>query len=91
MIIRISGEGQYRLDDDEEAVLNALDNAAVQAVEAGEEERFRRAFVQMLSRVRAGTRLGPEDLRPSDLILPPADISLAEARTHFTGEGLIPD
>jgi hypothetical protein len=29
-------------------------------------------------------------LAPSDLILPPPDVSLAEAREEFTGEGLIP-
>ena len=38
-----------------------------------------------------GERLADEDLEPSDLMLPPADISLAEAREEFTGEGLIPD
>jgi hypothetical protein len=34
----------------------------------------------------------PEDeLEASDVILPPADTSLKEASSEFTGEGLIPD
>ena len=36
-------------------------------------------------------RLADEDLAPSDLMLPPADITLEEAREEFTGEGLLPD
>ena len=31
-----------------------------------------------------------DELAASDLILPPPDISLEEARAEFTGEGLIP-
>ncbi len=39
-----------------------------------------------------GTRTGEEDLRPSNIILPPADLSYAEAGADtFTGEGLVPD
>jgi hypothetical protein len=38
-----------------------------------------------------GERLDDDELVPSDLMLPPADITLEEAREEFTGEGLIPD
>ena len=41
--------------------------------------------------VRFGTRLDDADLSPSDLIIPPPDLSLEEARELFSGEGLIPD
>ena len=37
MIVRISNEGQFRLDDGLHTRLNELDDAAVKAVEAGEE------------------------------------------------------
>jgi hypothetical protein len=91
MIVRISGEDQYRLDG-ENGRLNELDNAVVVAVEAGEEERFRGAYEELLAFVRGhGTPLAEDELAGSDLILPPPDISLAEARVEFTGEGLIPD
>ena len=35
--------------------------------------------------------LAEDELEGSDLILPPSDISLAEAQSEFTGVGLIPD
>jgi hypothetical protein len=91
MIVRISGEDQYRLDG-ENGRLEDLDNAVVAAVEAGEEQRFRGAYDELLAFVRThGTPLAEDDLAGSDLILPPPDISLEEARVEFTGEGLIPD
>lgn len=92
MIVRISGEGQYRLDDHHREALNELDDSAVAAVEADDEERFRSTFEGMLDFVRnAGAALEADELVGSDLILPPADLSLAEAKTEFSGEGLIPD
>jgi hypothetical protein len=35
--------------------------------------------------------LADDELHPSDLVVPPADLSLEEARELFTDEGLIPD
>ena len=53
MIVRVSGEDQYRLPDGDSQRLNELES--------------------------------------SDVILPPADVTLQEASGEFTGEGLIPD
>ena len=92
MIVRISGEDQYRLADENRDKLNELDNAVVGACEGGEEQRFHSSYEQLLDFVRSnGERVGDDELETSDLILPPADISLVEAATEFTGEGLIPD
>jgi hypothetical protein len=91
MIVRISGEDQYRLDG-VDARVNELDNAVVAAVDAGDEQRFRSAYDELLAFVRDhGTPLAEDELEGSDLILPPPDISLAEAQGEFTGAGLIPD
>jgi hypothetical protein len=91
MIVRISEEDQYRLDG-VDGQLDQLDNAVVAAVDSGDEQRFRTTYDQLLSFVRAqGTALADDELAASDLILPPADISLAEAQSEFTGAGLIPD
>ena len=46
MIVRISGEGQYELADDQRERLNELDNQAVAAVEAGRRGRSSRALGQ---------------------------------------------
>jgi hypothetical protein len=92
VIVRISTEGQYRLPDGDADRLNELDNDAVAAVEAGDEDRFHEVFEQMLELVRSeGRPLGVDDLEESDLILPPPDLTFVEAGEHFTGDGLIPD
>ena len=92
MIVRISGEDQYRLADEQKDRLNELDNAVVAAVEAEDEPGFQGSFATLLEFVRsAGERVGEDELAGSDLILPPPDLTLAEAEHEFTGEGLIPD
>jgi hypothetical protein len=92
MIVRISEEGQYELGDEHHDRLNQLDDAAVEAVDRDDEAGWRTAFDELLTFVREhGTRTGEEDLRPSDVILPPADMSYTEAGADFTGEGLVPD
>ena len=92
MIVRISGEGQYRLPDEDAERLNELDNRAVSAVVGGDEGGFRELFDQMLELVAAdGNELPDDELVESDVILPPRDLSFDEAKGEFTGEGLIPD
>jgi hypothetical protein len=92
MIVRISGEGQFELTDDAAERLNALDNEVVAAVEAGEEGRFAELFGELVAWIRdAGSPLADDDLRGSDVIVPPPDTSFEEARHEFTGDGLIPD
>ena len=72
--------------------LNELDNEAVEAVEAGEEERWLEIFATMLELVRTdGTPVADDVLEESDVILPPPDTTFAEASEQFTGDGLIPD
>lgn len=92
MIVRISTEGQYDLPDDVIDRLNELDNATVTAVEAADEAAFASAYAELLGLVRTrGTPLGDDALAGSELILPPPDLTLAEAGEQFTGEGLLPD
>ena len=92
MIVRISNEGQYRLDDGHHQRLNELDDAAVAAVESGDEDAFHAAFEELLHMVRTeGEPLGDDDLEPSEFILPPADLTFVEAGEEFSGDGLIPD
>ena len=92
MIVRISGEGQYDVADDQRERLNELDNQAVAAVEAGDEAKFRELWGKMLDLVSNECRPLPDDeLVQSDVILPPRDTTFEEARAEFTGDGLIPD
>lgn len=92
MIVRISEEGQFELADDLHHRLNELDDAAVVAVDRGDEDGFHAAFEELLQFVRTrGTLVSDDDLRPSDVILPPADLTFVEAGKDFTGDGLVPD
>jgi hypothetical protein len=92
MIVRISGEDQYELPDAEADRLNELERVVIAIVDGGESDGFEQAHAALLDYVRAtGTLVGDDDLRGSDVILPPADISFEEAGREFTGEGLIPD
>ena len=92
MIVRISGEGQFEIPDEDGKRLNELDNRAVSAVESGDETGFRELWTQMVELVESdGERVPDDELVESDVILPPRDVSFEEAQGEFTGEGLIPD
>jgi hypothetical protein len=92
MIVRLMGEAQFRAPDDLQTELNRLDNEAVEAVQAEDEARLRSLLERMAQLVRErGERLADDDLSASDLLVPPSDLSLDEARELFSGDGLIPD
>jgi hypothetical protein len=92
VIVRIMGEGQWRVDDDALRELDSLDTEAAKLLDEGDEEGLRRVLATMAERVRQhGEQLPDADLHPSDAIVPPTDLSLDEARQLFEGEGLIPD
>ena len=91
MIVRIATEGQYELTESDAKVLNELDNQAVVACESGDEEQFKQSFNKLIEFVRGnGQRVADDVLEPSDVIIPPPDVSFEEARAEFSGEGLIP-
>jgi hypothetical protein len=91
MIVRISGEGQFDLDDSEVDRLNELERAVIAAVDSCSEADYAPAFGALIDYVRsAGRPLAEDALEGSDVILPPADTSLTEAAADFTGDGLIP-
>jgi len=91
VIVRILGEGQFRVDDVATTELNRLDTELEMAVERGDKAAFTAALGGLLSQVRAqGAPLPPDTLEPSDLILPHQDSSMDEVRKLLTEEGLIP-
>jgi hypothetical protein len=91
VIVRISGEGQFSIDDAGTAELNRLDSELEAAVNRNDEAAFTAALHGLLDQVRAqGSPLPSDTLEPSDLILPPEDASMDEVREMLTEEGLIP-
>jgi hypothetical protein len=92
VIVRLLTEGQWEISDELQGRLNELDERAVAALEREDEPELDRALDEMWDLVRAeGKQLADEDLRPSDIIIPPADLTLEETRALFSEEGLIPD
>ena len=92
MIVRLMGEGQYRVDDSLQGELNELDDRASAAVEGNDEPTLDEALDEMFRLVQGrGERLADEDLSPSDVIIPPSDLTLEETRELMTHEGFIPD
>jgi hypothetical protein len=92
VIVRISSEGQYEVPDGLRDELNEIDNRVVTAVESDDEPSFRHSFDELLGLIRdQGRPLAGDDLQESELIVPPPDLTLAEAARDFTGEGLLPD
>ena len=90
MIVRIALEGQYRLADEQLPRLHEIDAEVVAAAESADAELFERRFADLLEFVRSGELLDDAHLGPSDAILPPPDVSLADATREFSTEGLIP-
>ncbi|MFA1542014.1 PspA-associated protein PspAA [Actinomadura monticuli] len=92
MIVRLMGEGQLEVADEDLSSLNALDSELESAIESGDETAFRTALNALLENVRkVGRPLPADSLEPSGLILPPADAHIDEVRSMLGDEGLIPD
>jgi hypothetical protein len=91
VIVRILGEGQLEVADDQLDALNELDRAVEAAVESGDEPAFTSSLAALLDGVRrSGVPLPEDSLEDSDLILPPADATIEEVRALLSGDGLIP-
>ncbi len=92
MIVRLMGEGQYELDKKHVDELNKIDNNIVKIVNHGDEKTFMTEFKKLTDYARRNGKKIPDNIiKPSDVILPPADLTFEEAKKLFTGDGLVPD
>ena len=91
MIVRIMGEGQWLVPEEEVDELNRLDDQVTATVDAGDDAAFTAALTALLTKVRpAGTCLPDEELVPSDAVVPREGATPDEVRELLTTEGLIP-
>lgn len=91
MIVRILGEGQWSMSDDQVGALNEFDATVESAVENGDEAGLASALTTLLEQVRTnGTPVADEEVVVSDLVLPYSDASLDDVRDLLSGDGLIP-
>jgi hypothetical protein len=92
MIVRLMNEGQYKIDDNLRERLNEIDERAAKALEDENEEELDMLLQRMWDLVQTdGERVPDAELTPSDLVIPPADLTLEETRKLFSDDGLIPD
>ena len=92
MIVRLMNEGQYRIDDGLRERLNEIDERAMQALDAEDEDELDMLLQRMWDLVQTdGERVPDNELLPSDLLIPPTDLTLEETRKLFSDDGLIPD
>jgi hypothetical protein len=92
MIVRLLTEGQYRVSEELTERLSELDDEAVAALDRDDEEELDGRLEEMWSLVRdQGDRVPEDEIVPSDVIIPPSDLTLDETRQLFSGDGLIPD
>ncbi|MHB8293741.1 MAG: PspA-associated protein PspAA [Acidimicrobiales bacterium] len=91
MIVRVLGEGQYELAEDQLAELDALDQELVKAVDTGDDQQFRTVLTTLVETVRkTGTAVPHDSMVPSDLVLPEPTSSLQEVAQLLSQDGTAP-
>lgn len=81
MIVRILGEGQFRVDGDAATKLTALDKDLDAAVRDDTQASFTAALHAAVALVRTeGTPLAPDEIVTADYILPFSDATVDEVR-----------
>ncbi|GAB3556987.1 PspA-associated protein PspAA [Spelaeicoccus albus] len=91
MIIRILGEGQFDVPDDELGEVQAYDERLEAAVAAGDAEGTRVALTTLRERLlKAGTAVADDYLGASDIVVPYPDAGVDEVRELLNDDGLIP-
>jgi len=92
MIVRIMGEGQYKVSSSLLDELNIIDNRIVDYVAADNETGYTQELIRLIAAVKEkGKPLDADQIIESDIIVPPEDLTLDEARAIFSGSGLIED
>lgn len=89
MIIRIIGQGQFEVKSGLFDELNTIDNMIVDYVQKGDAAGYQQKFSELIGLIlREGTKLPDDQIIESSVIVPPADMTITEARQIFTGEGI---
>jgi phage shock protein A len=88
IVVRIAGDDQYRLPANARSSLEGLDEDLARAIEKDNAEDFARLTRRLVTFVNdMGERLPRDDVRASDLIVPAADMTLADAKRLLEGGG----
>ena len=88
MIVRILGEGQFEVPDDDRGNLSELEQSLNAAVEGDDETAFASSLAAVIAEVRRiGVPLPPDSFTSSDLVVPFDDATLAETKALLSEPG----
>ena len=94
-IVRIMGQGQFRINGDTVKTINEIDDAIVQILQnesKADDQEYRTKVAEIVQTIKSkGQKLEDKELVESDIIVPDTDISIDEAKKVFQGEGIIPE
>lgn len=92
MIVRIMGEGQYRLDAMHLGHINEIDERLTRAILRDDRAAFDAEFPALVGHIRDHGQPVPfSELVPSEVVIPPADAGFDEVRELVGPDGLVPD
>jgi hypothetical protein len=80
MIVRVMGEGQYRVDGGLVSRFEETDQHLLAAVHRGDDAAYHMHLREVLDLVRQGVSVPIGELVSSDLIVPGSDMTLRDAR-----------
>ena len=81
MIVRIMADNQYRIGDEQAAEIQRLDEQLMTALDANDSAHFGSTLNALIDYVqRNGQQVAPDELVPSDLMVPAGDMTLDEAK-----------
>lgn len=91
MIVRILGEGQFRLEADDMEAVNAADSAVEAALASGDQDALAAALRDLAEVVRrVGDEVPIDEFVGSDVVIPGEDATLEEVQQIMGDEGLVP-
>lgn len=86
IVVRVQGEGQFRLTQNLRSQLDAYDAKVVAAINAGDPDTFKQTVDDVIEFVRShGAAVADSENVPSQVVLPADDMTLDEAKKIMGG------
>ncbi len=86
IVVRVQGEGQFRLSEDLRAQLDAFDQKVVAAINIGDAAAFKQTVDDVIAFVRShGAAVADAENVSSQVVLPADDMTLEEAKKIMAG------
>jgi hypothetical protein len=103
IIVRVSGQGQFKVNREVLDRINDIDNSIVNLLEdtdtdvdansiKAKQKELNEKIVEIINLIRTnGMQLDDKEITQSQIMIPNPDISVDEAKKIFRGEGIIDD